>query len=51
MPREKRKNYTKQQLDDALVAIKEGMSQRRASITFDIPRSTLSDRVSGKCYI
>jgi len=48
-PRGKSKQYTSKQLDDALEAITNGMSVRKASITFGIPRITLNDRVSGEC--
>ena len=40
-----RKQYTEKQRSDALEAIKPGMSQRKASITFGIPRTT-----SGEFY-
>jgi len=45
----KRKNYTDQQVADALEAVKGGMSQHKAAKTYNIPRTTIRDRLSGKC--
>lgn len=41
-------NYPEEQLQRAVVAVKEGMSVRKASKIFEIPKSTLSDKVSDK---
>ena len=40
-------SYTQSQLTDALKAHKEGMSVRKASKEFKIPKSTLSDKIRG----
>ena len=47
-----RKSYDELTLNAALSAIKDGeMSIRKASVTFSIPKSTLSDRISGKVSV
>jgi len=51
MSRAKIKQYTEKEINDALEAIKGGMSRRTASITFGIPHSTLNDHASGECNI
>jgi len=51
MSRGKIKQYTEKEINDALEAIKGGMSRRTASITFGVPRSTLNDHASGECNI
>jgi hypothetical protein len=40
--------YNKTSLDDAVNAVKEGMSIRQAAKHFNVPKSTIGDRISGK---
>ena len=35
-------------MQEALTAVNRGMSVRRAALTHNVPKSTLSDRVTGK---
>ena len=49
-----RKKYDKKQLYAAIAAVKNGLSQSRASKKFGVPQSTLSDKMTerytaGKC--
>lgn len=39
--------YSEQDLQDALLAITKGMSQRQAEIKYNIPRATLQNRMKG----
>ena len=45
----KRTTYTKEAMDNALDVIKNGMSKHKASLIFNIPRSTLID--NSKPYV
>ena len=42
------KTWTDEAMKLAVAAVNEGMSVRRASYEFDVPKSTLQDRLSGK---
>ena len=42
------KNYDELRINKAYTAVKSGMSIRRAAEEYGVPRSTLSDRASGK---
>ena len=42
------KTWTDEAMKLAIAAVNEGMSVRRASYEFDVPKSTLQDRLSGK---
>jgi hypothetical protein len=44
----KRKQWTEENMLLALKAVKEGVSVSKAAQDFDVPRSTLYDRVSGR---
>jgi hypothetical protein len=48
MPSHARKprNYTREDFEGALEAVRAGMSIRKASHQFDVPRATLQDRLS-----
>ena len=46
--RGKTRNYSSQQLENAAHAVQQGMSIRKASAYFGVPRSTIGDRRSGK---
>ena len=42
------KSYSSQQLSLAIAAVAKGMTVRRAAEEFNVPRSTLHDRISGR---
>lgn len=44
----KRKLYTKDNLNQAITAVKNGMSKKSASKKYKIPRSTLIAKIAGK---
>ena len=44
----KRKQYEHHNLEEAVAAVKQGMSVRKASITFGVPRRTVGDHANGK---
>ena len=41
------RSYTKEDLDVAIDAVKNGMSEREAADRFNVPRSTTGDRIRG----
>lgn len=47
----KRLKYSEKNLLDAMEATRSGMSIRKASITFNVPRSTLMDKLGGRVPI
>ena len=48
MPRSKRKLWTEENMLAAIEAVKDGESVRKAAMDFNVPKSTLGDRVSGR---
>ena len=44
----RRKQWSNESMVSAIKAVKDGMSVMRAAAQFDIPRSTLQDRVTGR---
>ena len=42
------KHWTQDRMDKAVGAVEQGISVRRAAEEYDIPKSTLHDRVSGR---
>jgi transposase len=46
-PGKRRKNYTSEDVDLAVQAVKDGMSFRDAAEQFGVPKSTIKDRASG----
>ena len=43
-----RYQYNERQMQEALSAVRDGMSKRAAAKLFDVPRTTLNDKVAGK---
>lgn len=41
------KLYSQEDFDNAIAAIKCGLSYRKASMQFGVPKSTLTDRIAG----
>ena len=47
-PFSKRKQWTNEQMVEAMRAVQGGMSTTRAAVEYGVPRSTLHDRISGR---
>ena len=41
-------NWTKENMESAIEAVQNGMSQRKAAFTFDVPLMTLNDKINKK---
>ena len=41
-------NWTKENMESAIEAVRNGMSQRKAAFTFDVPLMTLNDKINKK---
>ena len=41
-------NWTKENMESAIEAFRNGMSQRKAAFTFDVPLMTLNDKINKK---
>ena len=50
-PRGKTREWTEEQMERAMQDVTSGvLGVRRAALEYQVPRSTLSDRVTGKVY-
>ncbi|GFN81962.1 hypothetical protein PoB_000846800 [Plakobranchus ocellatus] len=45
------RNYTTQDLRDAIAAVNDGIPKAQAARMFDVPRQTIIDHISGKCSV
>ena len=41
-------NWTKENMERAIEAVRNGTSQRKAAFTFDVPLMTLNDKINKK---